>query len=90
MSSGLLVSLSFVLDLLLKSNLSCFYCKQPVLLWYEFAREPKQWSLERIDNSFGHNHDNVEVACLSCNLKRRCMYHERYLYTKQLVITKMN
>lgn len=84
----LFVTLPFVLDLLLNSKLSCFYCKKPVLLWYEYAREPMQWSLERINNDFGHNHDNVEIACLSCNLKRRCMYHERYVYTKQIKIVK--
>ena len=87
-NAELFVTISFVLDLLMKSNLCCFYCKLPVLLWYDFSREPKQWSLERIDNAFGHNCDNVEIACLSCNLKRRCMYFERYRYTKQLVIVK--
>lgn len=84
----LFISLSFILDLLLHSNLSCFYCKCPVLLWYEYSREPMQWSVERIDNEFGHNTNNVEIACLSCNLKRRCMYHERYQYTKQIKIVK--
>jgi hypothetical protein len=84
----LFVTLPFVLDLLLRSKLSCFYCKNPVLLWYEYSREPMQWSLERINNDFGHNQDNVEIACLSCNLKRRCMYHERYVYTKQIKIVK--
>ena len=84
------VTLPFVLDLLTKSDLCCFYCKHSVLLWYDFSREPKQWSLERIDNAFGHNCDNVEIACLSCNLKRRCMYHERYRFTKQLIIVKLD
>ena len=48
----------------------------------------KQWSLERIENQYGHNKENVEIACLSCNLGRRTMYHERYLFTKQLEIIK--
>ena len=67
----------------------CFYCGEPVLILYEFVRDPKQWTLERIDNKFGHNTENVVVACLHCNLHRKTMYHERFLFTKQLDIKKM-
>ena len=56
---------------------------------YKNVREPLQWTLERIDNDYGHNHDNVTIACLECNLRRRTMYHERYVFTKQLVIKKI-
>ena len=73
---------------LLKNSQNCFYCKIPVQLLYQHVREPKQWTLERIDNNFGHNRDNVEIACLSCNLRRRCINYERFLYTKQLVVVK--
>ena len=66
----------------------CYYCKENVNVLYEIVREPKQWTLERLDNSFGHNHDNVVIACLNCNVRRRTMYHERYVFTKQLNIVK--
>jgi len=78
----------FVLDLFLRCQGKCFYCKEPVLFVYEFVREPKQWTIERIDNSMGHIKDNVELACLSCNLRRRTMYHERFVFTKQLKIVR--
>jgi 5-methylcytosine-specific restriction endonuclease McrA len=77
-----------VVACLTKSDLKCFYCRLPVHLFYEYVREPKQWSLERIDNSQGHNTDNVEIACLECNLRRKTMYHERFVFTKQAVIVK--
>jgi hypothetical protein len=77
-----------VLASLTKSDLKCFYCRGQVLLFYEYVREPRQWSLERIDNSQGHNTDNVEIACLECNLRRKTMYHERFVFTKQAVIVK--
>ena len=67
----------------------CFYCREPVLVLYEFVRDPKQWTLERIDNKFGHNKSNIEIACLNCNLHRRTMYYERYIFTKQLNIQKI-
>ena len=65
-------------------ELKCFYCKDCVALLYENVREPRQWTLERIDNSIGHNIGNIEISCLSCNLRRRTMHHERYILTKQI------
>ncbi len=82
------VNLEFVISLLYEKGVKCFYCKESVYLFYNFVRENKQWTLERIDNNSGHNMDNVEIACLLCNLRRRTMYHERYVFTKQMNIVK--
>lgn len=79
------VDLNFVIQLLHEKSLKCFYCRESVYLFYNFVRENKQWTLERIDNGMGHNKDNVEIACLLCNLRRRTMYHERYVFTKQMM-----
>ena len=58
---------------------------------YENVREPKQWTLERLNNNFGHNCDNVVIACLNCNLKRRCIDSERYIKTKEMSkVVKLN
>ena len=70
------------------SQLCCFYCKEMVYIWYDYVLEPKQWTLERVFNEQGHNKDNVEIACLSCNRKRRCMFHERFRFTKQITFIK--
>ena len=80
----LFVDEKYVLQLLLGSHLDCFYCKKKTNVLYQKVREPTQWSLERIDNAFGHNKDNVEIACLLCNLSRKTMYHERFAFTKQM------
>jgi hypothetical protein len=74
-----------VFELLVLCNMECHYCKKPVLLLYEFVREPMQWTLERIDNALGHNIDNLWIACLTCNLRRRCIRPERYELTKKCV-----
>jgi len=80
---------SKIIELLLRAELKCFYCNENVVVLYENVRHPKQWSLDRIDNTLGHNGENVEIACLACNLRRRTMYHERYVATKQMrVIVK--
>jgi hypothetical protein len=73
-----------VVALMAGRKMSCFYCKKQALLFYEYSRDCNQWTLERIDNAHGHNVDNVEIACLNCNLRRRTMYHERYVFTKQM------
>ena len=78
-----------VLSLLLQCECRCFYCRELVFVLYKNVREPKQWTLERIDNDYGHNRDNVTFACLDCNVRRRTMYHERYVFTKQLVVKKI-
>jgi len=78
------ISLEYVLERIVERELNCFYCQGPVKIWYEISRDPLQWTLERIDNKMGHNVGNIEIACLQCNLKRRCMHHERYLKTQAM------
>ena len=78
-----------VLQLMAESENQCFYCKETVHVLYENVREPKQWTLERMDNDVGHNEGNVVIACLACNLRRRTMHYDRYLFTKQLTISKL-
>lgn len=79
-----LVTLDDILGLFKTSDMLCFYCKEPVLVLYEFVRDPKQWTLDRMNNTLGHNRDNVEIACLRCNLRRRCMHQDRYISTKKM------
>ncbi len=82
------VDLDHVLVMLRDCNEKCFYCKEAVKILYDVARDPKQWTLERIFNERGHNKDNVEIACLSCNIKRRTMYYEKFRFTKQVKFVK--
>jgi len=78
------IDVSNVLQKLEQADGRCFYCHQIVWLLYDNVREPRQWTLERLDNKKGHTYDNVEIACLSCNLRRRTMKYERYVLTKQI------
>ena len=88
LNNELFVDTSFVVRLLVDSQLKCFYCREEVDLLYKTVRDPKQWTLERVDNDYGHNKGNVEISCLSCNVKRRTMYYEKYRFTKQMVFVK--
>jgi len=84
------VDLEFVIEHLKKCNETCYYCKEKVKVLYETSRDPKQWTLERIYNDKGHNKDNVEICCLSCNIKRRTMFHEKFRFTKQTKFIKVS
>jgi hypothetical protein len=82
------VNFPYIVDLLFKENLLCFFCKEQMMIHYEFAREMKQWTLDRIDNDLGHNEGNVVVSCLDCNLKKRRRGTNAFVFTKQLNIIK--
>jgi len=84
-----LVNIDNVLELMIQCENKCYYCKETVNVLYEYVREPKQWTLDRLDNDYGHNNDNVVISCLSCNLRRKTMHPERYVFTKQLNILKL-
>ena len=83
-----IISYENVLSLLLETNGKCFYCNEEVFVLYEKVREEKQWTLDRMNNDLGHTMDNVMLACLQCNLKRRCQSKDGFLFTKQLKIVK--
>lgn len=82
------ITIEKVIDKIKNCSMKCFYCNDYVKILYKIVKDPKQWSVERINNDFGHNNDNFEIACLKCNLHRKTMYHERFLFTKQLNIVK--
>jgi hypothetical protein len=79
-----------VINKMLECKLKCRYCKNEMNVLYDISREMRQWSVDRLDNDVGHNIDNFHLACLECNLKRRRRTDEKFLFTKQLNIIKMN
>ena len=74
---------------LVESKMRCVYCRCALLFVYNIAREPTQWTLDRVNNDMGHNLDNVVISCLGCNLSRRTTDMDKFLFTKQLCIRKM-
>ena len=75
---------NYVIEQLIACANTCYYCRGPVAILYEYVRAPQQWSLDRLDNKFGHTNANVVIACLSCNLRRKTMHYERYVLTKNI------
>lgn len=82
------ISLNKVYELLITSRLNCFYCKQTVAILYNNKKQPNQWTLDRIDNEQGHNDSNCVIACLQCNLNRKKIDSNKFLFTKQMKLIK--
>ena len=40
------------------------------LLWCYAPKDTRQFSVDRLDNRYGHTRDNVRLTCLECNRKR--------------------
>ena len=85
-----LIKIDECIDKLVLSKMKCYYCNEHLLLVYENVREPKQWTLDRIDNNKGHITENVVISCLDCNLKRRTMDDKKFKFSKQMKIIKKN
>ena len=62
-----LITLTNVISKLTNCGLKCYYCSERVKLLYRVVRDPKQWTLDRIDNDLCHSDQNTVVCCLSCN-----------------------
>jgi hypothetical protein len=83
------ITMDNVYEKLLTSKMMCYYCNEPVCVFYTSARQENQWTLERIDNAFQHTNENTVIACLDCNLKRSTRNSEHFQFAKQLTIKKI-
>ena len=78
-----------IVELLVSSELLCYYCREICQVAYKEVMCRRQWTLDRIDNNYGHNDANVVIACLDCNLKRGTMDAERFRQGKQFTFRKV-
>ena len=82
------ITMASLVQKLVESQLKCHYCQDMVHITGDKKREKKQWTLDRVDNNLGHLEDNVVIACLDCNLKRRCIDKDKFMFTKRLKVDK--
>ena len=85
-----IINFKCIINKLIETEIKCYYCNCEMYVLYENVRESKQWTVDRINNDLGHNIDNFVLACLDCNLKRRCKSADNFLFTKQLNIIKQD
>ena len=89
MNNEKFINLESVINKLIECELKCYYCQCEMNVLYDISREMRQWTVDRINNDLGHNIDNFYLACLDCNLKRRCRSDNKFLFTKQMKLVKL-
>ena len=77
-----------VVEKSLTCKLKCYYCKCRLCFINENIRQKNMWTLDRIDNNLSHTNENTCVSCLQCNLQKRRRSHEKFKFTKQMIIKK--
>jgi hypothetical protein len=82
------ISLNETISLMKVAQLRCNYCKKTCTIIYKESFSKTQWTLDRIDNDFGHNRENVVISCLDCNLQRGTIDSERFRSGKQFTFVK--
>ena len=78
-----------ILEKLVESRLLCSYCKKKVYVLYKNAYDPNQWTLDRINNTIGHTHDNCVISCYSCNKEKRVQTDMHFRQGKQFTFVKL-
>ena len=73
---------------LVEESKTCYYCGQELIFQGGNGVLPSNATLDRIDNDYGHNKNNIVISCLDCNIKRKTMNCERFKMGKQLKIIK--
>jgi hypothetical protein len=84
------VDVATILQMFRECNAKCYYCSCDMMVMYKFVRENTQWTIDRIDNSKGHNRNNIVLACLKCNLSRKCRSEQSFKMTKQMKLVLLN
>jgi len=83
------ITVETIIKMMDECCMNCYYCKEKMKIEYSMRREMDQWTLDRIVNNIGHNVDNVIIACLKCNLKRRNMRKDLFLSSTQMTLIKV-
>jgi len=83
-----IISYEQCLEKLVVSKLKCYYCRKDCLIYYENKLEKNQWTLDRLDNTIGHEKENVVICCYKCNIKRGRIDDKKFKFTKQLRVVK--
>jgi hypothetical protein len=78
-----------ILEMLVACRIKCYYCLSNMKVIYKLVRDNQQWTLDRIDNDYGHTRENTIICCLKCNLQRRCINKDKFEFTKKLSMCKI-
>ena len=84
------IDINLIIEKLISCRLACVHCKVNVLVLYKNVRDPVQWTLDRINNSLGHNVGNIQISCFKCNVQRGTKSFIKFNDTKHQKINKIS
>ena len=82
------ITIDWIQKELNKLNNECIYCSCVLLLNGFDPYNPKQFSVDRIDNALPHHKSNCVVCCLNCNLKNSKTHPEKKWLNIQMMLIK--
>lgn len=85
-----IITIEQIRQKLIDETLTCTFCNKQVVLLYDTVRAENQWTLDRVDNDIGHTNENTKIACLKCNLKRRRIDYDKFHWTRNMTISKLD
>ena len=85
-----LIKIEEIRQKLIDETLTCTFCNKQVVSLYDTVRADNQWTLDRVDNDVGHTNENTKIACLKCNLKRRRIDYDKFHWTRNMSIAKLD
>lgn len=73
----------FINEQINNQNKKCYICEEEVLLenWKPYCCY--QFSIDRIDNNYPHNKDNIKISCYYCNCRHYPKFTQHYKICSQ-------
>eukprot|EP00960_Hanusia_phi_P054420 762651-Hanusia_phi.AAC.2 len=65
------IDLDYVTDMIRTQNESCAICGCELLLKNYKAKDPRQFSVDRLNSNAGHVKGNIQITCLRCNCSKK-------------------
>lgn len=82
------ISFNDIIEKLIASKLSCYYCNNKIFVVYKYIRDDYQWTLDRLNNNDIHSNNNTIISCYKCNIQRRTKNSDKFKLSKDILNIK--
>eukprot|EP00960_Hanusia_phi_P059719 764268-Hanusia_phi.AAC.1 len=65
------IDVKYVAHMISAQDKTCCICGCDLLLTHYKRRDPRQFSVDRLDSNLGHVKGNVQITCLRCNCSKK-------------------
>jgi len=82
------ITFNDIIEKLIASKLSCYYCNNKIFIIYKYIRDDYQWTLDRLNNHDIHSNNNTIISCYKCNIQRRTKNSNKFKLSKDIINIK--